>query len=102
VKIYKLCESSMGYVWNCIVYAGKDAVYGQEHPGEQTSLRVVLEVAHDLLDKAYCLYLDNWYTSPKLVDTLCTRKTDVVLTMRTSRKEFPDFVKRARLKREKR
>ena len=34
----------------------------------------VLEVAHDLLDKGYCLYLDNWYTSPKLVDTLCTRK----------------------------
>ena len=54
--------------------------------------------AHDLLDKGYCLYLDNWYTSPKLVDTLCTRKRDVVGTMRTNRKEFPDFVKRTRLK----
>ena len=61
-------------------------------------MRIVLEVAHDLLDKGYCLYLDNWYTSPKLVDTLCNRKTDVVGTMRTNRKEFPDFVKRARLK----
>ena len=66
------------------------------HPGKQTSSRIVLEVAHDLLDKSYCLYLDNWYTSPKLVDTLCTRKTDVG-TMRTNRKEFPDFVKRARI-----
>ena len=35
-------------------------------------------MAHDLLDKGCSLYLDNWYTSPKLVDTLCTRKTDVV------------------------
>ena len=55
------------------------------------------EVAHDLLDKGYFLYLDNWYTNPKL-DTLCTTKTDVVGTMRTNRKEFPDFVKRAKLK----
>ena len=59
-------------------------------------MRTVLEVAHDLLDKGYCLYLDNMYTSPKL-DNLCTRKT-YVGTMRTDIKEFPDFVKRSRLK----
>jgi len=57
----------------------------------------VLEVAQDLLDKGYCLYPENWYTSPKL-DTLYTRKTDVGGTMRTNRKEFPDFMKKARLK----
>jgi len=34
VKIYKLCESSTGYVWNFIVYTGKDSIYGQTHPGE--------------------------------------------------------------------
>ena len=97
VKIYKLCESSTGYVWNFIVYTGKDTNYGDRHPREQTSSRVVLEIADNLLDKGYCLYLDNWYTSPKLVDTLCTRKTDVVGTMRTNRKEFPEFVKKATL-----
>ena len=101
MKIYKLCESSTGYVWNFTVNTGKDTIYGQRHPGEQTFSRIVLEVAHDLLDKGYCLYLDNWYTSPKLVDTLRTRKTDVVGTMRTNRKEFPEFVKRARPKKEK-
>ena len=78
MKIYKLCESSTGYVWNVIVYTGKDNIYGQRHQGEKTSSRIVLEVAHDLLDKCYCLYLDNWYTSPNLVATLCTRKTDAV------------------------
>jgi hypothetical protein len=66
------------------------------HPGEHTSLKIVLEVAQDLLDKGYCLYLKNWYTSLKL-DNLYTRKTDVVGTMRTNRKEFPDFMKKARL-----
>ena len=100
MKLYKLCVSSTSYVWNFIVYTGMDTIYGQRHPGEQTSSRIVLEVAHDLLDRGYCLYLDNWYTSPKLVDILCTGKTDVVGTMKTNRKEFPDFVKRARPKKE--
>jgi len=59
----------------------------------------VLEVAHHLLDKGCCLYLNNWYIGPELVDTLlCTRKTDIVGTMRTSRPEFPYFMKRSRLK----
>ena len=98
MKIYKLCESSTGYVWNFIIYTGKDTIYGQRHPREQTSSRIVLEVVHNQLDKGYCLYLDNWYTGAKVVDNLCTRKTDVVGTMRTNRKEIPDFMKRARLK----
>jgi hypothetical protein len=69
MRFYKLCESSTGYVGNFIIYIDKDTIYGPRHPGEQISLRIVLEIAHDLLDKGYCLYLDNWYTSPKLVDT---------------------------------
>jgi hypothetical protein len=90
-KIYKLCENSMGCVWNFIVYTGKDTIYDQRHPGEQTSSRIVLEIAHNL-DKSYWLYLENWYTSPKL-DTLCSRKTDVG-TRKTNSKDFPDFVRR--------
>jgi hypothetical protein len=101
VNFYKLCECRTGCVLIFIVYTGKDNIYGQRHPGEQDSSRIVLDVANDLLDKGYRLYLDNWYTSPKLVDTLCTRKTDVVGTMRTNTKEFPDIVKRARLKKRK-
>ena len=59
MKIYKLCESSTGYVWNFIVYTGKDTIYGQRHPGEKTSSRIVLEVAHNLFDKGYCF---TWTT----------------------------------------
>jgi len=97
MKNCKLCKSTTGYVWNFIIYTGKDTIYGQTHPGEQTPLRVVLELAHDLLDKGYCLYLDNWYTSPKLDDNLCPKKTDVVGTIRAKKKECPYFTKRARL-----
>jgi hypothetical protein len=71
-------------VWNFTVYTGKDTTYGHRHPGEHTPLRIVLELAHNLLDKGYCLYRDNWYTSPKLEDNLCTRKIDVVGTIRAN------------------
>jgi hypothetical protein len=97
MKNYKLCKSTTGYMWNFTVYTGKDTTYGQRCPGEQTPLRIVLELAHDLLDKSYCLHLDNWYTSPKLDDNFCTRKTDVVGTIRANKNEFPDFMKRAKL-----
>ena len=33
MKIYKLCESSTGYVWNFVVYTGKDTIYGQTPRG---------------------------------------------------------------------
>jgi hypothetical protein len=59
MKINKVCKSSTGNVWNFTVYTGKDTIYGQRHPGEQTSSRIVLQISHDLLDKGYCLYLDN-------------------------------------------
>ena len=84
-------------MWNFTVCTGKDTTYGQRHPGEQTPLRTVLELAHDLLDKGYCLYPDKWYNSPKLNDNLCTSKTHVVGTIRANKKEFPDFMNRARL-----
>jgi len=97
MKNYKLCKSTTGYVWNFIVYTGKDITYGHRHPAEQTPLRIVLELAHNLLDNSYSLYLDNWYTSSKLDDNLCTRKTDAVGTIRANKKECPYFMKRARL-----
>jgi len=91
MKNYKLCKSTTGYVWNFMVCTGKDTTYGQRHPRELTPLRIVLELAHDLLDKGYCLYLDNWYNSPKPNDNLRTRKTDVVRTIRANKKRVPRF-----------
>jgi hypothetical protein len=64
------------------------------------SPRILLEVVYNPLDTGCCLYLDNWYTSPKLDDSLCTRKTDAG-TMGTNGKELPDFMKRTAMQRGK-
>ncbi|KAG8239451.1 hypothetical protein J437_LFUL017585 [Ladona fulva] len=51
-----------------------------------------------LLGKGHTLYLDNWYTSPRLVDKLVKGNTDCVGTMSSNRKEFPQTVKSAKWK----
>ncbi|KAG8236032.1 hypothetical protein J437_LFUL015410 [Ladona fulva] len=51
-----------------------------------------------LLGKGHTLYLENWYTSPRLVDKLVKSNTDCVGTMSSNRKEFPQTVKSAKLK----
>jgi hypothetical protein len=43
--------------------------------------RFVLDLANDLLDKYYCLYLGNWFANPKVVDILYARRMDVVGTV---------------------
>ncbi|XP_047118466.1 piggyBac transposable element-derived protein 4-like [Schistocerca piceifrons] len=60
LKLYELCESSSGH-----------------YPDKKIASRIVLELAHDLLRKGHCIYLDNWYTSTDLVDKLTSNNTDV-------------------------
>ncbi|XP_035209506.1 piggyBac transposable element-derived protein 4-like, partial [Stegodyphus dumicola] len=100
VKLYKICESKSGYISDFIIYTGKDTQYGSNYPEEQGPNRIVLELCHDLLDKGYTLYLDNWYTSTDLAEKMCRRKTDVVGTMRKNRKGIPSDIKNCVLKKD--
>ncbi|XP_046998526.1 piggyBac transposable element-derived protein 4-like [Schistocerca americana] len=98
IKLYKLCENTSRYIWDFLVYIGEDTNYGIHYPDEKITSRIVLELAHDLLGKRHCIYLDNWYTSIDLVDKLTSNITDVVGTIGQDRKGFPDFIKKEKLK----
>ncbi|XP_038064772.1 piggyBac transposable element-derived protein 4-like [Patiria miniata] len=43
----------------------------------------------DLLGKGYTVFLDNWFSSPSLFRELHSHKTNVVATVRKSRKDMP-------------
>ncbi|GFT17034.1 piggyBac transposable element-derived protein 4 [Trichonephila clavipes] len=47
-----------------------------------------------LLNKGYCVTLDNYYSSPILTDTLVKYKTDSYETINLNRKEVPSYVKK--------
>ncbi|GBL99484.1 hypothetical protein AVEN_142414-1, partial [Araneus ventricosus] len=62
------------------------------------SARVVRTLTKPLLDKGYCLTMDNFYNSPDLADTLIKRKTDVCGTLRLNRKDLSQDPKTKKLK----
>lgn len=49
----------------------------------------MLHLIDGLLDKGYCVRVDNSYTPPQLADYLIKRKTDIYSTLPLNRKNLP-------------
>lgn len=98
IKFYQLCESQSGYIWNSIIYTGKDMPLWKESSKYKSTTNIVMTLMEDLLDQGYCVTLDNFYTSPELAEILLTHRTDVYGTMRVNRVGIPPEIKCAILK----
>ena len=72
------------------VYTGKNTEYNPAHENKSSvGAKAVLMLAHDLLDKGYCISMDNFFSSTHLFDLLCSRSTDAVGTVRANSKGLP-------------
>ncbi|XP_071996111.1 protein lin-9 homolog isoform X2 [Engystomops pustulosus] len=91
VKIYKLCESTTGYVYRFNIYQGQDsgAVPSECPPTLGTSGRVVWDLVHPLLDQGYHLYLDHLYTSVPLFKCLSSKNTAACGAVRKDHRSLP-------------
>lgn len=98
IKIFMLCESKSGYVWNLIIYTGRGTTLATEYSHLPLSSQVVINLAQPLFDKGYCLTMDNFYNSPQLADFLISKKTDVYGTLRLNRKGVPATLKTTKLR----
>lgn len=97
IKTYILSEAKTGYIWNMIVYVGKETnIMRNNNYGHATN--VVLSLMKNLLDKGYCIYADNFYCSPQAAMALHEKKTDLVGTVRKNRKGLPKTVVSTKLK----
>ena len=56
------------------------------------SERIPLMLLQPYLDKGYRLFVDNFYTSPRLADFLLDNGTTLVGTVRPNRRDFPDVL----------
>ncbi|XP_015111779.1 piggyBac transposable element-derived protein 4-like [Diachasma alloeum] len=100
VKWYQLCESTTGYLWNFVMYLGKDtdmecAPCTRDTP--KTSA-IVLKLMEPLLGQGYTLWMDNFYNSPALAFFLKSHEIDCVGTLRLNRKNVPVVVKEKKIK----
>ncbi|GFV55065.1 piggyBac transposable element-derived protein 4 [Trichonephila clavipes] len=59
---------------------------------------VVLTLSKPLLNKGYCLTMDNYYNSPELGEMLLKSKTDFSGILRPNRKDLPKELKTEKLK----
>lgn len=104
MKFYEVCDSRTGYVYCFEIYTGKGS--GNQDNVDTidptatsiTQLVVRLLAKGNLLDVGHHLYMDNYYTSPELLEELHFRDTYACGTVRKGRKGLPLAVTNADLK----
>ena len=91
IKAYVLSESATGYMYNLIIYYGRETqlvVTDHNH-----TANVVLSLISPLVDHGYDLYTDRFYTSPLLASELLKQKVTLTGTVMVNRKDMPAAVK---------
>ena len=100
IKSYEICESSSGYIWDFFVYTEKNMECNSAYKDHSSvGAKSILTLAHNLLDKGYCISMDNFFLSSHLFDFLCNRSTDAVGTVRSNSKGLPkDLIEKRKQK----
>ncbi|GFX69365.1 piggyBac transposable element-derived protein 4 [Trichonephila clavipes] len=98
IKLFQLCESESGYIWNSLIYTGQGTAFNENYNDYGLSTKSVLTLIHELKGKGYCLSTDNFYTSPELAELLIDSKTDICGTLRPNRKGLPVSLNSSTLK----
>ena len=82
-----LCEATSGYIWAFIILIHVDQ--GTQFDPEIQHLEgvsepVVMSFVKSLLQKGYCITMDNYYTSPNLAEILIAKMTNCYGTVHTN------------------
>jgi hypothetical protein len=93
IKLFVLCDCITGYVLDIIVYTGATTEYAIV-TDLGAGATIVMSLLSKYLDAGHTIYLDNWYTSPKLFQALHEKKTNAVGTVRRNRIGMPKFPKK--------
>ena len=84
IKAYVLSESTSGYMYNLLVYYGKETQLITTRNLNHTT-KVVLTLVSPLANKGYDLYTDRFYTSPEIASELLQIDTTLTGTVMTNK-----------------
>ena len=96
VKFYALCETT-GFVLNIMIYEGKSTVTEDDEEDGHCQ-KIVMKLMQPYFDKGHGLHMDNLYNSVGLSELLHNRKTDIIGTLRTNRKDNPKSITQKKMK----
>lgn len=89
IKVYCLCESATGYLFNFLVHstAAENGKFGEGLGCDQLSLseRIVAELCREVLHEGYRVFTDKWFTSTRLASFLLEHGTHLTGTVRPDR-----------------
>jgi hypothetical protein len=84
--MFKLCKAKSGHVYNLEVYTRAHPT-NSEH---NTAFNVIDRLCDKIKGKGHSVYMDRWFSSPKIFDHLWAYKTKAVGTVMSNRKEMPN------------
>jgi hypothetical protein len=96
IKAWGLAESKSGYLYNFDLYQGKSKESNVKGLGQQ----VVEAMVKPLTGKGHIVFIDNFFTSPQLIDELAKMDIGACGTLRSNRKGVPEAVKKANPKKD--
>ena len=94
IKAYDLSEIRTGYMYNLLIYCGKET----QRAGLNHTTNVVLTLVNPLANLSYDLYTDRFYTSPVLAEDLLKVRTTLTGTVTSNGKNMSAAVKSNRQK----
>ena len=86
IKLYELCESTSGYVYNLEVFCRAPGV-------SNASGEVVKRLLEPIANEGRTVYMDNYYMCPTLAEDLLLEGTNSVGTTRANRRGMPEELK---------
>ena len=105
MKLFEVSDAKTGYVVAFEVYCGKngtrivrDANVLDPECTVTTKTVMGLLKKGNLLEKGHHVYMDNYYSSPELFLELHFKETFACSTCRSNRKNMPESVTKAKLK----
>ena len=91
IKAYVLSESDTGYMYNLVIYYGRETQLTCTEHNHTTN--VVLTLMTPLVGLGYDLYTDRFYTSPLLASELLKLNTTLTGTVMCNRRDMPAAVR---------
>lgn len=93
MKLFFLCEATSGYACMAEVYTGST-----DKKDYNSAFNVVDRLVTPYYNKGHTIYMDRWFTSPKLFDHLWQNGTKAVGTVMPNRREMPKQAFQQKLK----
>ena len=97
IKTFGLCDSITGYVYNLLIYFGKETSYDQNFPASTGQAQKVFEYLLRPLGQGHRVFADRYYTTFELIKYLTDHKTYYTGTLMPNRRNFPSELKTLKL-----